>query len=252
MIKHFFIAGAQRSGTTYLYRLLAQHPEIEMAEPVRPEPKFFLSEDLCAQGQAFYEQGWFGRKPGAWLRGEKSTSYIESPLAAQRIAAWYPDADLVFVLRDPIERAVSNYWFSVNNGLERLGLADAFLHEAERRDRYDAAQLSTSPFAYLRRGCYSDFLETYGRYFPPRQMHILLYEQLVGNLAAVQQVYGALGAATNWRPAGVAEVVNESRKGNATLPAMLKVGLQEYFAEPNARLAARFNLDLACWKSCYA
>lgn len=252
MAEHFFIAGAQRSGTTYLYRLLAQHPEIEMAEPVRPEPKFFITADLYAQGQAFYENGWFGHKPQAWLRGEKTTSYMESPLAAKRIATWYPHATIIFLLRDPIERAVSNYWFSVNNGLENLKIEDAFHCERDRWQDYDRTRLSTSPFAYLRRGRYIDYLEAYEPYFPEHQIHALLYEQLVGNLAAVQHLYRSLGVAGDWTPEGLDQVVNESEKGDAALPAELKATLAEYYAGPNERLAARFGLDLSCWRSCNA
>ena len=59
MTRHFFIAGAQRSGTTYLYRLLDEHPEIEMAKPERPEPKFFLLDELHARGLKFYENHFF-------------------------------------------------------------------------------------------------------------------------------------------------------------------------------------------------
>ncbi len=86
--EHFFIVGAQRSGTTYLYRTLDEHPEIEMAKPVRPEPKFFLQGDLSAYTHDDYLGLFFGNKAGAKLRGEKSTSYIESEHAARQISRW--------------------------------------------------------------------------------------------------------------------------------------------------------------------
>jgi hypothetical protein len=84
MTEHFFIIGAQRTGTTYLYHLLAEHPEIEMAQPLKPEPKYFLIDSLFAQGLETYQTRYFSGKSGVWLRGEKSTSYIESEKAAER------------------------------------------------------------------------------------------------------------------------------------------------------------------------
>ena len=86
MFEHFFIAGAQRSGTSYLYHILAEHPEIEMAKPLRPEPKFFHVDALFERGLDYYRHHFFEGKAGAWLRGEKSTSYMESEKAAGRAA----------------------------------------------------------------------------------------------------------------------------------------------------------------------
>ena len=149
MIKHFFIAGAQRCGTTYLYTLLDEHPEIEMAKPFKPEPKFFLKDSLFSKGLSYYESHFFGSKPSAWLQGEKSTTYIESETAAKHIVHAFPDAKILIVLRNPIERAISNYWFSVNNGIETAPIEEAFINEEQRRLNYDHSRFSTSPFVYL-------------------------------------------------------------------------------------------------------
>ena len=65
MPDHFVIVGAQRSGTTYLYGLLDEHPEIEMARPVRPEPKFFLDYERYALGRDAYEAQLFPDADGA-------------------------------------------------------------------------------------------------------------------------------------------------------------------------------------------
>lgn len=77
-MKHLFIVGAQRSGSTYLYELLDSHPEVSMAHPVRPEPKFFLNAQRVSLGIAHYIDAHFAdRKVGGLYLGEKSTSYIE-------------------------------------------------------------------------------------------------------------------------------------------------------------------------------
>lgn len=246
----FFIVGAQRCGTTYLYHLLARHPEIEMAVPVRPEPKFFLDDTLYAKGLDWYERTYFPGKEGAWLRGEKSTSYLESDAAAERIAQAYPEARIVALLRDPVARAVSHWRFSVENGVETLPLAEALEREEERRDDFDRARFSVSPFAYLRRGRYVDDLERWTRRFPRGRIRVLVHERLVGDREQVAELYRFLRVDAGFVPDGMDEAVNASRtsRGEEDLPPELERRLREAFASPNAALAARFGLDLSAWK----
>src|SRR5262245_37213050 len=119
MHDHFVIIGAQRCGTTYLTRLLDEHPDVEMAKPFRPEPKFFLDDGAFGRGLDHYDARFF-TDDRARVRGEKSTSYIESELAIERIASLLPDAQVVVVVRDPVSRAVSNHRFSTEHGVEHL------------------------------------------------------------------------------------------------------------------------------------
>jgi hypothetical protein len=128
----FIIAGAPRSGTTWLYHLLDRHPDVYMAKPVAPEPKFFLVDELYARGIEYYSRQWFADAPAGKLAGEKSTNYLESPAAAERIAAHLPRVKLVFILREPAARAYSNYCWSRMNGLEDKSFADALAAEDER------------------------------------------------------------------------------------------------------------------------
>ena len=112
MSRHFLVIGAQRCGTTYLHELLADHPEIAMARPVRPEPKVFLADEVVDRGVEWYDHTWFPHAGTAGLLGEKSTSYLESPDAVTRVTAVLGRPQIVVQLRDPIERAVSNWSFS--------------------------------------------------------------------------------------------------------------------------------------------
>jgi len=245
--EHFFIAGAQRSGTTYLYHLLAEHPEIEMAVPLRPEPKFFLIDELFERGLDYYRAHFFNGKPGARVWGEKSTSYMESEKAATRIAAAFPKAKIIFLLRDPIERAVSNYWFSVQNGLETLPMEEAFVKEQGRRNQYNREKISVSPFAYLQRGRYIDYIERYERRVQRDCMKIILFEQIVESANVLRDLYGFLGVAASFVPASLGKVVNEGEKGDSTMPPGLKQYLIDYFTEPNSRLAERLDVNLSKW-----
>ena len=248
MAEHFFIVGAQRSGTTYLYQVLDEHPDIEMAKPVRPEPKFFLRPDLSGISHAEYARLYFDSASTAQLRGEKSTSYIESEQTAQRIAEWFPQAKLIFLLRDPITRALSNYQFSRKSGLETAPLEAAIYQDAERRDQYDRSRISTSPFAYLQRGRYMDYIEVYQRYFDREQMIFLIYETFVSQLDAVQGLYAALGVDVSFIPASLEAHVNSSDYDTGdSLSPELEAYMRDYFAEPNAQLAAYLGRPLTVW-----
>ena len=246
---HFFIGGAQRSGTTYTYQLCADHPQIEMAHPVKPEPKFFMNPDLVAKGLDYYRSHYFGQKNDVAMYGEKSTSYIEVAYAAQQIAVHLPDAKFVFMLRNPIERAQSNYWFSVKNGFETLPLAEALYGEATRVAQYDPSKISVSPYAYLQRGRYIDYLQLYERYFDRSQMHVMIYEQVVKNAQAAAELYAFLGIDTGHVPASQFQVINanEERSHEPLAPA-LQTYMQEYFAASNAQLFDYLGYEVAEWR----
>lgn len=245
-----FVVGAQRCGTTYLHHLLDRHPEIEMARPVRPEPKFFLDDALYARGLAHYDAAYFTGKPGARLRGEKGTSYLESDAAAARVAEAFPKARIVVLVRDPVARAISHWRFSVENGVETLPLEEALRREPERRESYDRARFSVSPFAYLRRGCYADDLARWDARFPRAQVRILVSEAFQGSAAALRDLYAWLGVDPDFRPEGIDAPVNESRPapaGAERLAPETAAWLKDFFAEPNRRLARDWGLDLGRW-----
>jgi hypothetical protein len=244
--EHFFIVGAQRSGTTHLCHLLAAHPEIEMATPFRPEPKFFLLDDLFARGLPYYEHTFFGRKPGARLRGEKTVSYMESERAARRIRESFPEARIVFLLRDPIERAISHYWFSVENGVETLGMEEAFAREHEENgERWH--RLSMSPFAYLRRGCYVDDIARYEALFGREQLHILIYEGLVRDRGCFRGLCAWLGVSEDVRPEAPPRDPNLRDTHGTVLSPDLREKLRDHFAQPTEKLARRYGVDVTGW-----
>jgi Sulfotransferase domain len=250
MPKHFFIAGAQRSGTTYLYQQCAEHPQIEMALPVRPEPKYFINQWNAQSTAASYFDRYFGHKAGATVYGEKSTSYIEIESAAQRVADLIPDAKIVFVLRNPVERAISNYLFSVKHGVEQAPLTEAMYNEEQRRHNYDPTKISVSPFAYLQRGRYIDYIRMYERYFAPERMHIMIYEQMTNDISVIQQLYSFLGVDATFVSQARDEVINGN--DNESVPviddALLRY-LYDFFAESNHQLFARLGYTVADWAS---
>ena len=119
-LPEFIIGGAPRSGTTWLYTLLDRHPGVYMAKPAKPEPKFFLVDSLVREGARLLLAHMVCRRRHAGRdAGEKSTDYLESAPAADRIARDLPGVRLVFILREPVSRAYSNYLWTKMEQLDR-------------------------------------------------------------------------------------------------------------------------------------
>lgn len=246
MPDHFFVIGAQRSATTYLCHMLDQHPDITMARPLRPEPKYFLREpyhfDIAAYRKEFF--------PGAvthWL-GEKSTSYIEHPRAAKRIAAALPDARILCLLRDPVERAISNYRFSVANGLESLSLQEALDIEDTRVAGSTTGGPSVSPFAYVGRGHYARFLDNWQLHFPREHIFLLTTEQTVGGDASLRTLFSRLGIRVDVPLKGLGQAVNDSYKLADDVPHAVRKRLSDQFAASNRDLALRYDVNVDHWQ----
>ena len=218
-----------------------------MAKPLQPEPKFFFIDGLFAKGLAYYENRFFPEKAASLLRGEKSVCYMESEKSAKRITQFFPKAKIIFVLRNPIERAVSHYNYTVANGLETLPLREAFLKDEKRKDDYDPKSISMSPYAYLSRGKYIDYVSIYSRLFGPESLKIVLYEELTGLTDTVQDIYRFLNVDPEFKAASSNKIVNESGESRYSLPMQMAEYLKDYYQQENEILARRFDLRLSKW-----
>ena len=175
LYNNFFIVGAQRSGTTYLYEILDEHPEICMAKPIKPEPKFFL-DDRFFKGHEYYEQTYYKHaNEHSKVLGEKSTSYYENEFVAKRIKATYPNSKIIFILRNPVYRAISNYFFSVNNKLETRSLEDVFINHLPAPTFPET--ISTNPFDYYGRSEYLNHIKKFFDSFSPANVRIIIFEK---------------------------------------------------------------------------
>ena len=119
---NFLIIGAMKSGTTALYYYLEQHPDIYMS-PVK-EPNFFSSHKQENAADTVTEFGiyrqLFSGGSGKKAIGEASHSYLYEPGAAAEIRRYIPEAKLIAILRNPIERAYSHFLHMVRSGTEPL------------------------------------------------------------------------------------------------------------------------------------
>jgi Sulfotransferase family len=201
-LPNFFVAGAPKAGTTALHAALARHPELCMSAV--KEPKFFLTDGPPpAQGgpgdaktyrenvwrRADYEALFDGASPGALL-GESTPFYLYSEAAQRRIRTLVPDARMIVVLRDPIERAHSNWTHLWSAGLDPI---DDFVRACDAEDRRIAAGWADF-WRYKRLGLYGEQVQHLYSVFPADQVLLLRYRELLGNpVGALNRICGFLG-----------------------------------------------------------
>ncbi len=184
---NFLIIGAMKSGTTALYYYLEQHPEIYMS-PVK-EPNFFSSQEQENAADAVTNIGsyqhLFRGGSGKKAIGEASHSYLYEPGAAAEIRRHLPEAKLLAILRNPIDRAHSHFLHMVRSGTEPLDdFAQALQEEEVGIHRERSFQ------DYVGRGLYYDQLKRYFGTFPREQVRVYLYEDLSGApISTVQDAF---------------------------------------------------------------
>jgi hypothetical protein len=184
---NFLIIGAMKSGTTALYYYLEQHPDIYMS-PVK-EPNFFSSQeqenaaDTVTQIETY--QRLFSGSSGKKAIGEASHSYLYEPGAAAEIRRHIPEAKLIAILRNPIDRAYSHFLHMVRSGTEPLDDFAQALREEEAGIHGERIFQD-----YVGRGLYYDQLRRYFGTFAREQVRVYLYEDLSGApISTVQDAF---------------------------------------------------------------
>jgi hypothetical protein len=186
MLPNFLVIGAAKAGTTAIWYHLDQHPQVFMSP--HKEPRYFAlcdgPVDFRGPGDStrfrfvtdFDEyQSLFDGVDDELAIGEASPWYLYVQSAAPAIKKVLPDVKLVAILREPVERAFSNYLHAVREGLEPLATFREAM-EAEG-DRIDAGW---SPrFHYVQKGFYFRQLSHYLQYFDPAQLRIYTYDEFI-------------------------------------------------------------------------
>lgn len=244
----FIIGGAARSGTTWLYEVLSRHPGIFLARPARPEPKFFLVDETYEKGLRHYGS-WFAGVQDGQLAGEKSTNYLESAVAASRIRRDLPRVKLIFILRDPVERAYSNFLWSRMNGLEDKPFPVALSLEEKRELELPKALRYARPHAYFSRGLYADLLRPYFDLFPREQLLCLKYEEIMDDPSGlIGRLHSFLDVSPRPGDAIASNIVNPSNKDAVGLPEEARNMLVAAYSAPNRRLAQLLGPGFKVWE----
>jgi Sulfotransferase family len=278
-LPNFFIVGSGKSGTTSLYFYLDQHPQIYMS-PIK-EPSFFDSE---ARPEYFTpamrpsvrkhmaEASSYIRGPMSEKRlwgpvaewddyrqlfrnvrderavGEASAHYLYSKTAAANIASGIPSARILMILRNPVERAYSQYLHAVTNGLVRRSFAEQ-LRISLRPSSEGMGVLRP----HLEYGLYSEQLERYLAVFPREQLKVFLYEEWSDKAALLRETFRFLGVDNSFhvdftrkhmeprvpRAEGLAYLLKQSGMWNrlaSATPQSLRPSLRSAFLKPRGKL----------------
>jgi len=177
----FVIIGAQKAGTSTLYKNLIRHPQVSGTD--LKEVHFF--DTNFEKGERWYRSRFQIKTPRSRLSGEASPYYLYHPLAALRLRSLIPNARLIALLRNPVDRAYSHYQHNRRHRREPLSFEEAVDRESERicgeRERMlrDPLYLSFSHqhYSYVDRGHYQQQLEVFLRHFERKQLLVLKSER---------------------------------------------------------------------------
>ena len=263
----FLIVGAAKAGTTSLAAYLAGHPDVCLA--AQKEVHFFDRERRYARGWEWYLER-FAAAGNALAVGEATPSYMWMPKAVKRIAHHLPHAQLIAILRNPVDRAYSHYWH-----------IRAFKAESRSfEESLDDANLEAR-FGYVSRGRYAEQLKRLHEHFSEEQIHVLLFDDLVAQTgvtlamvcswigvepvesAAVADVHNArfrlrstrllrimvrTGVGQRWPTmAGWLTRLNQVQIDTPPMASATRARLIEQFAPANAELAELIGRDLSAW-----
>ena len=261
VLPNFIIIGAPRAGTTALTRYLSAHPQILMS--ARKELHFFDSH---------YERGldWYARQfavgVGKLAVGEATPTYMYKEEAIARMARALPEAKLVAILREPVDRAYSHYWLIRARGWEPLEFVAAIKPGHGRRP-------------YLEEGRYLKYLRQVCRYYAREALHVVILEDLrdapVPFYASLCRFLGVddtfvprtlgrpvhqyaefrsllLFKISHKLPPGPGRFVDRFNARHPSYPPLdpgLRQALREQFAADNAALAEWLGRDLSFWNN---
>jgi hypothetical protein len=194
MKNSFLGIGAEKSASSWIFACLYEHPEICI--PVK-EFNFFTEESLYTQGLDFYNTFYNTRCKNPKIVGEYSTEYLSSEIAPKRIYNDFPDVKLIVCLRNPIDRAFSNYMNDIMAGaIDSSKAFSDLMHERE----------------YLSKGNYKNHLERYLEIFPREQIYISLYDDIQSDAKKfIKKLFQFLNVNDTFIPKAIDKKYNVSR-----------------------------------------
>lgn len=220
----FLIVGAQKCGTGALKRALGRHPDLFVA-PF--ELHFF--DRYWHRGVAWYRRRFRG---SARLHGEKTPMYLYDPRSVERMARTVPNARLVVLLRNPVDRAYSHYQMLLRTGQIADATFEALLEEELRSRTTEPIDYHSAQRHLLRRGLYAAQLEHLWRFFPRSRVLVVVQERMRMDMSCeLAEVQRFLGVAV--RPTGLDR---SATSAYAPMEHETRRWLADYFAESNAAL----------------
>jgi len=277
MLPTFIVIGSAQSGTTSLYHVFSEHPQIFMSR--KKELHFFVKEHWYRRGIEQYERHFPEElTQGKMAVGEATPVYICHPRAPERIARHVPDVKMILTVRNPVQRAYSQYWRK-RRDLTETGTFEEAL-EQDLTPEYVPGRRG-----YFNRGLYLHYIERYLQHFNREQLLVLTFDELSEDPHSFYaRCFEFIGVDPSFRSAAMTRRFNSSAIWNnplynylfthpgvtRRLPLRIRrafcVGpkrqysyppidpssrerLAQFYREPNRRLGEFLGTDLSRWDS---
>jgi hypothetical protein len=196
-----FIAGSQKTGSTWLYECFKEHPEIFV--PMKDAIHFFtINHDL---GNDWYHE-WYENGDNNQIWCDATPSYIRDPEAAKRIFEYNPNAKIIFVLRNPIDRAFSHYWHMKRKGFISYSFEDMLSYNGVGNIDLFQMWFYSSRYSYL--------IDPYLAIFPKEQIFFSLFDQLQEDPKTyLKSIFKFCGVENNFEPKILFKNKNSGSRG---------------------------------------
>lgn len=236
------VVGAQRSGTTSLYRLLQSHPQIVWPQLIKSPHWFDVNYDQTWEWYLshFPLRVTLGRGDTRRITGEAAPYYLFHPYAAERIARHVPEARVIAILRDPVSRAWSHYQHEVARGHEDLDFEAAL--DAEPLRLRGSDEVLARPggvhdghlyHSYVGRGLYAQQLKRYDDLFDRSQVFVTFTADIKQE---PQRVFDEICRFLDISPIPLATQSHHHARRYDSLPPHLRERLEDQFAAPDREL----------------
>lgn len=251
----FIVVGAQKAGTSALFNYLIQHPSI--IEPSAKEIHFFDRD--YKKGIKYYKRSFPTRTykniikklTGNAITGEATPDYCYIPNCMERINYYIPNVKIIFIIRNPIERAYSEYIMNIKKGIEKLSFEEALEKEEERikclkkppEEVPIKEGFSASQYSYKDRGIYITQLKRIEKLFPKNNILLINHEDMkkdtMGELTRVLKFLGIRDKDRFYNP----QIKPKKKEMNTNT----RKNLQKFFKKYNEELYEHIGKDLG-WK----
>lgn len=196
MLPNLIIIGAPKSGTSAVHYYLNLHPQIFMSK--EKELNFFIAENWY-KGEKWYQSNF---NTDAKIRGESSPAYARYPLyagVAERMYSHIPEAKLIYIVRDPIERIISHYTMHYALGQENRSLTEVLSNLRNNM--------------YVEVSCYDMQLAQFLQYYTESKILVITQEELFRKRhQTLKKVFAFLGVDTSIRTIRFSRLINKTRQ----------------------------------------
>lgn len=224
----FIVIGAPKSGTTSLFHYLRKHPQIYL--PLDKYAEFFSDEHALSQGIHHLFNDRYREASSSQRLGKVTPQYMAHPLVPRRIKSTFPKIKLIALLRNPIDRAFSDFRMRQKVNREDRCFRVAALSLIEKNYRISESGDSGIPIAendgYLAKSMYYDILQLYLRDFNSSSMLILFSEHLRGDpFSTLQRIYRHINVDDTFRPSNIGNQYHQGgqKRFEGLLPALQRV-----------------------------